>query len=169
MANPRLLVLHTIARGIRFDSAYPHNHDPMETALRLLLGRRSVLAGSSAYLGSVGGAYPISAHSRELRSSGHFIKSVLVGDISNVVQHAVEHLCGVATTINAMSPRTSIAMSAAATGGGVSRTASRAASTTGPLNHQSGAPVSYTHLRAHETPEHLVCRLLLEKKKKNIP
>src|SRR5678816_2671713 len=22
-------------------------------------------------------------------------------------------------------------------------------------------PVSYTHLRAHETPEHLVCRLLL--------
>eukprot|EP00658_Telonema_sp_P-2_P070323 TRINITY_DN59870_c0_g1_i2.p1 TRINITY_DN59870_c0_g1~~TRINITY_DN59870_c0_g1_i2.p1 ORF type:complete len:482 (+),score=132.65 TRINITY_DN59870_c0_g1_i2:122-1567(+) len=30
----------------------------------------------------------------------------------------------------------------------------------------SGAPVSYTHLRAHETPEHLVCRLLLEKKKK---
>eukprot|EP00658_Telonema_sp_P-2_P027532 TRINITY_DN21236_c0_g1_i2.p1 TRINITY_DN21236_c0_g1~~TRINITY_DN21236_c0_g1_i2.p1 ORF type:complete len:141 (+),score=28.66 TRINITY_DN21236_c0_g1_i2:260-682(+) len=28
------------------------------------------------------------------------------------------------------------------------------------------ASVSYTHLRAHETPEHLVCRLLLEKKKK---
>src|SRR5674536_227472 len=28
-----------------------------------------------------------------------------------------------------------------------------------------GDPVSYTHLRAHETPEHLVCRLLLEKKK----
>src|SRR5678816_3332547 len=25
-------------------------------------------------------------------------------------------------------------------------------------------PVSYTHLRAHETPEHLVCRFLLEKK-----
>ena len=24
--------------------------------------------------------------------------------------------------------------------------------------------VSYTHLRAHETPEHFVCRLLLEKK-----
>eukprot|EP00658_Telonema_sp_P-2_P057220 TRINITY_DN45671_c0_g1_i1.p1 TRINITY_DN45671_c0_g1~~TRINITY_DN45671_c0_g1_i1.p1 ORF type:complete len:158 (+),score=32.86 TRINITY_DN45671_c0_g1_i1:77-550(+) len=31
---------------------------------------------------------------------------------------------------------------------------------------QHFAPVSYTHLRAHETPEHLVCRLLLEKKKK---
>eukprot|EP00658_Telonema_sp_P-2_P072105 TRINITY_DN61292_c0_g1_i1.p1 TRINITY_DN61292_c0_g1~~TRINITY_DN61292_c0_g1_i1.p1 ORF type:complete len:124 (+),score=26.71 TRINITY_DN61292_c0_g1_i1:85-456(+) len=29
------------------------------------------------------------------------------------------------------------------------------------------SPVSYTHLRAHETPEHLVCRLLLEKKKKS--
>eukprot|EP00658_Telonema_sp_P-2_P038496 TRINITY_DN27609_c0_g1_i2.p1 TRINITY_DN27609_c0_g1~~TRINITY_DN27609_c0_g1_i2.p1 ORF type:complete len:262 (+),score=37.49 TRINITY_DN27609_c0_g1_i2:213-998(+) len=28
-----------------------------------------------------------------------------------------------------------------------------------------GYSVSYTHLRAHETPEHLVCRLLLEKKK----
>src|SRR5678815_6065090 len=26
-----------------------------------------------------------------------------------------------------------------------------------------GRTVSYTHLRAHETPEHLVCRLLLEK------
>ena len=28
--------------------------------------------------------------------------------------------------------------------------------------------VSYTHLRAHETREDLVCRLLLEKKKRNI-
>ena len=31
---------------------------------------------------------------------------------------------------------------------------------------QSIAPVSYTHLRAHDTPEHLVCRLPLGKKKK---
>eukprot|EP00826_Nyctotherus_ovalis_P003887 TRINITY_DN10806_c0_g1_i13.p1 TRINITY_DN10806_c0_g1~~TRINITY_DN10806_c0_g1_i13.p1 ORF type:complete len:111 (+),score=17.90 TRINITY_DN10806_c0_g1_i13:76-408(+) len=31
--------------------------------------------------------------------------------------------------------------------------------------HDQG-PVSYTHLRAHETSLHLVCRLLLEKKKK---
>src|SRR5665647_3742650 len=30
------------------------------------------------------------------------------------------------------------------------------------------APVSYTHLRAHETDSYLVCRLLLEKKKKKI-
>ena len=29
------------------------------------------------------------------------------------------------------------------------------------------APVSYTHLRAHETSQDLVCRLLLEKKKAN--
>ena len=29
------------------------------------------------------------------------------------------------------------------------------------------APVSYTHLRAHETDSYIVCRLLLEKKKKN--
>ena len=29
-------------------------------------------------------------------------------------------------------------------------------------------PVSYTHLRAHETGRNLVCRLLLEKKKKKI-
>ena len=28
-----------------------------------------------------------------------------------------------------------------------------------------GTPVSYTHLRAHETDSYLVCRLLLEKKK----
>ena len=32
--------------------------------------------------------------------------------------------------------------------------------------HYELLAVSYTHLRAHETPEHLVCRLLLEKKKK---
>ena len=31
-----------------------------------------------------------------------------------------------------------------------------------------GAPVSYTHLRAHETGRNLVCRLLLEKKKKKV-
>ena len=29
--------------------------------------------------------------------------------------------------------------------------------------------VSYTHLRAHETDSYLVCRLLLEKKKKSMP
>eukprot|EP00658_Telonema_sp_P-2_P036342 TRINITY_DN26311_c0_g1_i1.p1 TRINITY_DN26311_c0_g1~~TRINITY_DN26311_c0_g1_i1.p1 ORF type:complete len:109 (-),score=5.28 TRINITY_DN26311_c0_g1_i1:5-331(-) len=33
--------------------------------------------------------------------------------------------------------------------------------------HLVSPAVSYTHLRAHETPEHLVCRLLLEKKKNN--
>ena len=33
--------------------------------------------------------------------------------------------------------------------------------------HERGVdPVSYTHLRAHETGRNLVCRLLLEKKKK---
>eukprot|EP00658_Telonema_sp_P-2_P045434 TRINITY_DN33394_c0_g1_i1.p1 TRINITY_DN33394_c0_g1~~TRINITY_DN33394_c0_g1_i1.p1 ORF type:complete len:205 (-),score=37.74 TRINITY_DN33394_c0_g1_i1:106-720(-) len=37
-----------------------------------------------------------------------------------------------------------------------------------PLLNVESVAVSYTHLRAHETPEHLVCRLLLEKKKKNI-
>ena len=30
---------------------------------------------------------------------------------------------------------------------------------------RGGIPVSYTHLRAHETVLDLVCRLLLEKKK----
>ena len=34
------------------------------------------------------------------------------------------------------------------------------------LRGNSGGPVSYTHLRAHETKANLVCRLLLEKKKK---
>eukprot|EP00825_Cyclidium_porcatum_P039228 TRINITY_DN4704_c0_g1_i3.p1 TRINITY_DN4704_c0_g1~~TRINITY_DN4704_c0_g1_i3.p1 ORF type:complete len:116 (+),score=36.34 TRINITY_DN4704_c0_g1_i3:71-418(+) len=32
--------------------------------------------------------------------------------------------------------------------------------------YMSSIPVSYTHLRAHETRHDLVCRLLLEKKKK---
>ena len=31
---------------------------------------------------------------------------------------------------------------------------------------EDNKPVSYTHLRAHETDSYLVCRLLLEKKKK---
>src|SRR5678815_2202261 len=31
-----------------------------------------------------------------------------------------------------------------------------------PIELTRPATVSYTHLRAHETPEHLVCRLLLE-------
>ena len=31
------------------------------------------------------------------------------------------------------------------------------------------APVSYTHLRAHETVLDLVCRLLLEKKHTSLP
>ena len=30
-------------------------------------------------------------------------------------------------------------------------------------------PVSYTHLRAHETLMNLVCRLLLEKKETQVP
>ncbi len=34
-------------------------------------------------------------------------------------------------------------------------------------NRVGNTPVSYTHLRAHETVLDLVCRLLLEKKKKN--
>src|SRR5665647_3865838 len=37
---------------------------------------------------------------------------------------------------------------------------------TGTPKRQNPAPVSYTHLRAHETDSYLVCRLLLEKKKK---
>src|SRR5678815_1076443 len=32
----------------------------------------------------------------------------------------------------------------------------------GLISERGTAAVSYTHLRAHETPEHLVCRLLLE-------
>ena len=34
------------------------------------------------------------------------------------------------------------------------------------LLERNEKPVSYTHLRAHETGRNLVCRLLLEKKKK---
>ena len=35
----------------------------------------------------------------------------------------------------------------------------------GPIMVNMDSPVSYTHLRAHETGRNLVCRLLLEKKK----
>ena len=35
------------------------------------------------------------------------------------------------------------------------------------LKDEGRVPVSYTHLRAHETREDLVCRLLLEKKKRD--
>ena len=34
------------------------------------------------------------------------------------------------------------------------------------IKHHYDGTVSYTHLRAHETDSYLVCRLLLEKKKK---
>ena len=36
------------------------------------------------------------------------------------------------------------------------------------LHYDLSIPVSYTHLRAHETVLDLVCRLLLEKKKKTM-
>src|SRR5665213_4011309 len=55
----------------------------------------------------------------------------------------------------------SVASAAATIAIGMALLASGACSSdaTGP------APVSYTHLRAHETGRNLVCRLLLEKKK----
>src|SRR5450756_1658958 len=45
-------------------------------------------------------------------------------------------------------------------------TGSRTIGGRGPLNGGRSLAVSYTHLRAHETRHDLVCRLLLEKKKK---
>ena len=38
----------------------------------------------------------------------------------------------------------------------------------GKIRERGTLPVSYTHLRAHETVLDLVCRLLLEKKKHNV-
>ena len=48
-------------------------------------------------------------------------------------------------------------------GGGSTQTGSRAARKNSRAT--TAVPVSYTHLRAHETRHDLVCRLLLEKKK----
>ena len=45
----------------------------------------------------------------------------------------------------------------------------RAAALVGLTGALAFGPVSYTHLRAHETVLDLVCRLLLEKKKKHPP
>ena len=39
---------------------------------------------------------------------------------------------------------------------------------TGDIENVGKTAVSYTHLRAHETDSYLVCRLLLEKKKRHI-
>src|SRR5678815_1147596 len=43
----------------------------------------------------------------------------------------------------------------------LSQNISHSTSTTADMDWTHFSPVSYTHLRAHETPEHLVCRLLL--------
>ena len=45
------------------------------------------------------------------------------------------------------------------------KSVSREESFTAGSHGYSNVPVSYTHLRAHETDSYLVCRLLLEKKK----
>ena len=45
--------------------------------------------------------------------------------------------------------------------------ADKVAEITTTLDRTKPTAVSYTHLRAHETKANLVCRLLLEKKKKN--
>src|SRR5450756_3064956 len=50
-------------------------------------------------------------------------------------------------------------------GGVASRLGLRQAKAGYPLAARDLRPVSYTHLRAHETRHDLVCRLLLEKKK----
>src|SRR5450756_2948180 len=42
----------------------------------------------------------------------------------------------------------------------------KAIAVAGDVTSEEDVPVSYTHLRAHETRHDLVCRLLLEKKKK---
>src|SRR5665647_3854229 len=44
------------------------------------------------------------------------------------------------------------------------RTQGVALASVGSLARGDAGPVSYTHLRAHETDSYLVCRLLLEKK-----
>ena len=46
------------------------------------------------------------------------------------------------------------------------KTVSPQEKTAEPAAEEAPEPVSYTHLRAHETGRNLVCRLLLEKKKK---
>src|SRR5678816_555996 len=68
-------------------------------------------------------------------TSGGFTPSSIIGSGSSTL------------TINTTTSATPYALSLTITG------------TSGTITHT--ASVSYTHLRAHETPEHLVCRLLL--------
>ena len=65
----------------------------------------------------------------------------------------------VTTRMASIGPRYSVTQSAAV--------AARACGSNSQVRGQprSSTPVSYTHLRAHETVLDLVCRLLLEKKK----
>ena len=65
-------------------------------------------------------------------------------------------------------PRRTIATTATVTAKATATstaTATATATTTAKMPKQQQEPVSYTHLRAHETRHDLVCRLLLEKKK----
>ena len=52
-------------------------------------------------------------------------------------------------------------------GGGIWRAALNTGAAVAKTIREALRPVSYTHLRAHETVLDLVCRLLLEKKKTN--
>ena len=70
---------------------------------------------------------------------------------------ATDHGCG---------PRHSASgSSTVAPGPTAHRPTARSNASTGPCWRNGPTPVSYTHLRAHETVLDLVCRLLLEKKK----
>eukprot|EP00658_Telonema_sp_P-2_P074095 TRINITY_DN63269_c0_g1_i1.p1 TRINITY_DN63269_c0_g1~~TRINITY_DN63269_c0_g1_i1.p1 ORF type:complete len:109 (-),score=14.97 TRINITY_DN63269_c0_g1_i1:103-429(-) len=83
---------------------------------------------------------------------------VLMGKYNLTTKETQQHTKGTNTKVMRMKDSTELGCSAATPSLGCRkpRTASRESGT---------AAVSYTHLRAHETPEHLVCRLLLEKKK----
>src|SRR5665648_251707 len=67
-------------------------------------------------------------------------------------------------------PRSALSSSSAASDvykrqGPASRQRTQSAANAGYRSGRRNRPVSYTHLRAHETRHDLVCRLLLEKKK----
>src|SRR5674476_455363 len=100
------------------------------------LARNSLAAFFVAVV--MGGAPPSSSRSSHTVADGHPV-------VTAVARVAPSELCAV--------------------GSGRLR-CGRAVTSSAAHRHGVDAPVSYTHLRAHETGRNLVCRLLLEKKKK---
>eukprot|EP00658_Telonema_sp_P-2_P035783 TRINITY_DN25970_c0_g1_i1.p1 TRINITY_DN25970_c0_g1~~TRINITY_DN25970_c0_g1_i1.p1 ORF type:complete len:497 (-),score=144.20 TRINITY_DN25970_c0_g1_i1:109-1599(-) len=103
---------------------------------------------------------PESLETLVVHSSTNWLKQIVINLLSNSLKFTFEG--SIVTRVRQLSASegsTTLEFGVADTGLGMTQEQIQ-------LLFRPFSPVSYTHLRAHETPEHLVCRLLLEKKKK---